>query len=273
LTGARTCIWNQRDRGLGRLTPKAERLAVRGTPLFISNSAQAADFLVQTLNAPRERVRIIHNGIQLAQPLAGRAAWRNRLGIGDDTFAACMVGNLTELKDHDTLLRAWRLVVDGLVASGRSAVLLLAGHLEGSGSTHHSSKAMAYDLELGQSVRFLGQVQDVSGLLSAVDLGVFSSRSESSPNGVLECMAAGLVVAGTDIQGIREAVGPEGEQFLAPPGDAEALAEKILRLAAAPEQRAGIGAANRLRIETEFSPAQMCEQVLALMIEGLQGKS
>src|SRR2546422_3401192 len=47
-------------------------------------------------------------------------------------------------------------------------------------------RSLAFDLGLGKSVHFLGQVTDVSGLLAASDLAVFSSRSEGSPNGVLE---------------------------------------------------------------------------------------
>ncbi|PYS84883.1 MAG: glycosyltransferase [Acidobacteria bacterium] len=271
--GARVCVWNQRDGSFTRLGPRAERCAVRQTPWFVSNSAHGAAFLTQTLRAPPERVRIINNGVQLAPPQADRATWRSRLGIDTDTVAACMIANLTRYKDHETLLRAWRRVVRSLQETGRSAVLLLAGRLDSSDSTHHASKALAYDLELGRSIRFLGEVQDVSGLLGAADLGVFSSRAESSPNGVLESMAAGLALAATDIPGVREAVGPGGYEFLAPPGDDGALADRILRLVAEPSLRAELGAANRLRIESEFSPRRMCEQTAAVIIEGLRGKT
>jgi glycosyltransferase involved in cell wall biosynthesis len=272
LTGAKTCIWNQRDEGLGRM-PRAERRAARQVPLFISNSQAGADFLVKELGAQRERVRVVHNGVTLAPAQSDRQTWRERLGLGEDSFAACMVANLTQYKDHDTLLRAWKLVVDSLDGQGRRAVLLLAGRLHSSDSTHHAVKALAYDLELGQTVRFLDQVLDLPGLLGAVDIGVFSSRSEGSPNGVLECMAAGLAVAGTDIPGISEAVGPDSREYLAPAGDAEALADRILKLANDASTRAALGAANRQRIETEFSPQHMCEQVSALMIESLRGNS
>jgi glycosyltransferase involved in cell wall biosynthesis len=93
-------------------------------------------------------------------------------------------------------------------------------------------------------LRVLGDVDDVSGLLGAVDLAVFSSRSECLGRGATEPMFAGLAVAGTDIPGIREAVGEAGESFLAAPGDAAGLAEAILRLAGDPDLRARVGAAN-----------------------------
>jgi glycosyltransferase involved in cell wall biosynthesis len=218
-------------------------------------------------------VRVIHNGIELAPAKADRMVWRQQLQITSECFVATMVANLTLYKDHATLLKAWRQVVNSLEAQGRSAVLLLAGRLDSGDSTHHQMKSLAYDLHLGHTVRFLGNTDDISGLLSASDLCVFSSRSESSPNGVLESMAAGLAIAGTDNSGIRAAVGPDGIEFLAPEGDAEALADRILRLANRPELRTSLGQANRRRIQNDYSPQRMFAQSIAVMTEALQTRS
>jgi glycosyltransferase involved in cell wall biosynthesis len=212
---------------------------------------------------------VVNNGIVLDAPKLDRKAWRERLGIDEDCFAACMVANLTQYKDHATLLEAWRIVVDQLASQQRSAVLLLAGRLHGDGSTHHSAKALAYDLELGSRVRFLGSVDDIAGVLRASDLGVFSSRSESSPNGVLESMAAGLAIAATDEAGIRDAVGPGGQQFLSPIGDAKSMADQILRFANDRELRLTIGLANRRRVEEHFSPQKMTQDTIAIFAEAL----
>jgi len=158
-------------------------------------------------------------------------------------------------------------VVDRMVEGGRGAVLLLAGRFD---TTHESVKALAYDLELGRSVRFLDQVGDVSGLLGASDIGVLCSNSEGSPNSVIEYMAAGLSVAGTDIPAMREVLSAENHASLAPRGDAEALAARVLELAADEEKRARLGAANRRRAEAEFSPRRMCEETLAVIADGLR---
>jgi glycosyltransferase involved in cell wall biosynthesis len=269
-TGACLCIWNQRDEGRDRLGRWAEKLAVRFTPSFVANSGHGAQFMVRELGVRRELLHVIHNGVQLAPRAADRAAWRSRLEVDDDCFLACMVANLQVFKDHVTLLKAWRIVVDRLQALKRQSVLLLAGRFDG---TQDSLKALADELELGGSVRFLGQVKDVAGLLGAVDVGVHSSVNEGCPNGVLECMAASLAVAGTDYSGIREAVGEQGYQFLAPPGDAQSLAERIIALALDREVRREAGAANRQRIESEFDPRNMCRKMLSLIVEGLRGES
>ena len=124
-------------------------------------------------------------------------------------------------------------------------------------------------LGLETSVKFLGPIRSIPNLLTAVDIGVFSSRSEGCPNGILEPMAAGKAIAATDIPGIREAVGLE-YRYLAAPGDHEGLAEAILELFTRPELRDQLGHLNRRRIETEFTVSRMCEETASLIAEHLR---
>jgi glycosyltransferase involved in cell wall biosynthesis len=265
-TGARVCIWNQRCEGRDRLSRASEKLAIWFTRCFVANSKLGAEFMFKELGVKHTPIHVIYNGVELQAPEWDRAGWRGHLGVTDDCFLACMVANLHAFKDHVTLLKAWRIVVDRLSAENRHAVLLLAG---GFFETEPGLKALAFDLKLGKSVRFLGSVKDISGLLGAIDLGVHSSVNEGVPNGVLECMAAGLAVTGTDYPGICEAVGEDGYKFLAPPFDAESLAEQIIALALNPELRREAGAANRRRIETVFPPRKMNQKMVSLIAEGL----
>ena len=258
-TGARLCVWNQRDEGIFSLDAKWLHRAVEQTPQFISNSQAGAHYLIEKLNVDPARVRVIPNGIEVSPPQLDRRTWRARLEIEDRTFLACMVANLHANKDHATLLKAWRIVIDALKQRGRDAMLVLAGRQYGA---YESLVELTMELNIADDVRFAGQVSDVAGLLGAADLGVFSSRSEGCPNGVLECMAAGLAVVGTDIEGIREA----GIRLLAPPGDAEGLAQIILELAYDPALCATIGAANQSRIKERYNAQRMCEDTLSLLL-------
>lgn len=261
-SGAQVCVWNQRDEGRDRFQPTIERWAVRLTPWFISNSQHGADFLVQAAGAAPDRVRVVYNGIEMPAPQASRPAWRTRLGVTESSSLVCMVANLTRYKDHATLLRAWRVVTDRLHGTGCEALLLLAGRFD---DATDALKALAYDLELGRSVRFLGSVDDVTGLCAASDLAVFSSQLEGIPNGILECMASGLPVVATDIPGIREALGAENAPQLAAPGDASLLAERIVALLLAPMQRQTLGALNRQRVVACFSPQKMVDETVRML--------
>ena len=260
-TGARSCVWNQRDEGFP-FSNSMETLAAGLTPLFISNSAAGARFLTGELGIDPAKVNVIANGVASAAPELDRRAWRERLAVNGRCFVACMVANLHANKDHATLLHAWRDVVSRLNANGREAVLVLAGRHDGA---YQARAVLAAELKLDDSVRFVGPVSDVTGLLSAVDVSVFSSRSEGCPNAVLESMAAGLPVAGTDIEGIREVVGPAGARLLAAPGDAEGLAAVLTELANDPQLCAEIAAANRERVRINYDPLRMCKETAALL--------
>jgi glycosyltransferase involved in cell wall biosynthesis len=260
LAGAKTCIWNQRDEGIGiDAASRPTQWAVRNTPAYVGNSKNSAAFLARTFGVPRERISIVHNGIELPPPVHNRIAWRHDLGVPQGTFLACMLANIHRNKDHVTLLKAWRVVLDNMQSHRQEAVLILAGWLHPEAD---EVKALARHLDLRDNVRFLGPVDDVSGLLSATDLGVFSSKSEGCPNGVLECMASGLPIAATDIPGIREAVGPAGLEYLAPIDDSVTFAQKILDLAHHPDQADSLGHANRERIRAKFSPDQMVHKMV-----------
>ncbi len=257
LSGAALFVWNQRNEGHDLDRSRTHRAAVRLTPRYISNSVHGRNFLLDTYGIDPGKVAVIPNGVPIPRADDRRNIWRGRLGLDADTFVVCMVANLTAYKDHPTVLAAWRNVLDRNAGGGPPAVLLLAGRPD---YREPALKKIAFDLDLCGQVRFLGEIEDVAGLLSASDLCVHGSNMEGCPNAVLEAMAASLPVVATDIPGIREAVGPEGIRFLVPPGDPQGLADRILGLMKNPGMRSSTGASMRRRVETEFDPLRMCER-------------
>ena len=265
LAGTKACIWNQRDEGRG-LTPSswANQWAVKNTLTFVSNSQVGAEFLNRAFALPLERISIIHNGVELAPAVYDRVSWRKHLGVEPQTFLACMVANIHSYKDHATLLKAWKIVLRAMRSKNREAVLLLAGWLHPHADT---VKALASQLNLLETVRFLGPVDDVTGLLLAVDLGVFSSKTEGCPNAILEYMASGLPIVATDILGVREAIGPTGLEYLAAPDDTDSFAQKILAIAERPSLASSLGKVYRERIRADFSPDQMVAKMVAQILK------
>jgi len=267
-SGARLCVWNQMSSAVEEVSHRMSLWASRLTPLFLSNSEHGAEFLAKRLGVDPSRIHLVRNGVRIEHSAWEPGSLRKDLGVSEACILVCMVANLSEYKDHATLLRAWREVLD---ASRRKTVLLLSGRFDG---TTEFLKALAYDLDLGESVRFLGpgKINEVWSILRQVDLGVFSSRAEGCPNGVLESMALGLPVAGTDIPGIREAVGPEGYEFLAPVADHVALADRMLKLIHDRDLRERIGKLNKDRIQKCFSVGRMCEDTVRIMTTHLVGR-
>jgi glycosyltransferase involved in cell wall biosynthesis len=270
-TGARACIWNQRDLGIGQFAPKLERIAIRNTPVFIANSDQGINYLNKILDIPMNQLQLIRNGVELDPPIFSRKEWRDKMAVEDNTFVACMVGNLSKFKDHITLLKAWRMVKEYLKNRHQPLPLLvLAGRFD---DMYIPLRNLAGDLGIIDQVQFLGKVEDIAGLLQAIDLGLFSSFSESSPNGVLECMAAGLAVVATETPGVREVIGDEGRIQLSPVGNDSKLAENIIEFISSKPLRTNIGIQNRNRVLNEYGLMRMCEETAALLSETIKSKN
>jgi glycosyltransferase involved in cell wall biosynthesis len=147
---------------------------------------------------------------------------------------------------------------------------VLAGYFEQGDAYADRIRALAAEPDLAESVRFAGASEVIPDLLTRSAIGVLSSRNEGMPNAVLEYMAAGLPVVATDLPGIRLALGEEASHWLAPEGDAEALAERMLELMRDPALRGECGRRNRARAEAEFSVAALGERTLAVLREALR---
>jgi glycosyltransferase involved in cell wall biosynthesis len=79
------------------------------------------------------------------------------------------------------------------------------------------------------------------------------------PNAVLEAMGCRLPVAASDVEGVRELLGPLGREQIAPQGDAGALSERIIAIASNPVLSESLGNANRRRAEERFSLEAMVD--------------
>jgi len=132
---------------------------------------------------------------------------------------------------------------------------------------------LADELNIHEHVRFLGQVEDISGLLNSVDLGVHSSKLEGCSNGLLECMASGLAVIATDIDANREALGKGSERCLVPEDNPNILAEKIIEFLKDEKIRKQFGLINKKRIIQKFSLEHTNKMMMDYVISSYEHKN
>ncbi len=260
LIGAWGSIWNQRDEGRGITGRPLEGAALRWTSIFACNAASGESFLRHTLGVQPERIVRVRNWVVPSPPEQTPERWRRELGLGAKTPLVLMIGNLHNFKDHPTLFRAWKRVLN--VPWPAMPRLLLAGRP--CEPTASELKKLAAELRLEKSILFLGEIDDVSGLLSTVELVVHSSRREGCPNAVLETMAAGRPLIATNIIGVREALG-DNYPGLIPETDEQALASSIIEALSNPSFRESLAETASLRFEKEF-PAQECLRSYARML-------
>lgn len=257
---AKAFIWGQRDCYL----PKdvVVRFAYRRASAVICNAEHEVEYLRQTLGETRAPVSVVHNGLELGPCRKTRAEWRAELGIDEDTIVVTMVANFQFQKDHPTLLRAWHKLLATIPEGQTRPRLLLAGAPQESFKAVHQ---LASSLGLLDAVNFLGQVQDVSGLLAASDIGVLTSPHEGLPNAVIEYMASGLPVVATDSPGNCETLGDDPQQPFCKPGDPESLAARLQVLLYDSDLRHKLGRRNRQRASEEFSIDRMCETTVGII--------
>ena len=119
------------------------------------------------------------------------------------------------------LLNVW----NELAHRGIEYKLVLAGRHD---DTYHELKNYVHENSLVDSVLFLGAIDDVFGLLNATDVFVFSTKSEGSPNAVIEACMSGLPVIANNLEEIREVVSPENYDYLFDKGDIEQVVSSLM---------------------------------------------
>jgi glycosyltransferase involved in cell wall biosynthesis len=100
---------------------------------------------------------------------------------------------------------------------------------------------------------FVGEQEDVAPFVDAMDVFVLPSLTEGLPLTVLEAMAVGKPVVGTDVGGISEAVRHGETGFVVPPRDPRKLAEALIGLLGDPSSARAMGEAGRRRVEKAFT--------------------
>jgi 1,2-diacylglycerol 3-alpha-glucosyltransferase len=122
-----------------------------------------------------------------------RAAWREQWGLPQDRPVFLYVGRLDWEKRPEVLLNAMALLAPN------QAQLVLAG----TGAAERELRAAAKRLQLGEQVRFLGDVNhdQVSSLFEACDIFTMPGDVESLSIATLEAMACGKPVLAADCHG------------------------------------------------------------------------
>lgn len=177
---------------------------------------------------PAERIETLYNRIDIAAVQAAqcsRTVAREALGLPQDAWVIGNVGRLHPDKDQATLVRGFAQALPALPAGSLLAIM-------GSGRLEAALKSLAGELGVGESVRFIGQVANGRNYFKAFDVFALSSDHEPFGMVLLEAMAAGVPLIGSDCGGGREVVAGCGRLF--PLGDAAALARALLQQAQEP---------------------------------------
>ncbi len=154
-----------------------------------------------------------------------------------------MLQRLDEEKAADVGLRAW--AASGLAHRGWRLVV------GGTGVLRPDLEALVDRLGCTDSVEFAGQVADTDGLLAGASVFLAPAPAEPFGLSVAEAMSHGVPVVAAAGGAHRETVAGVGLLF--PPGDADAAAAELRRLAEDSDLRSSVGRALRARQQERYS--------------------
>ena len=236
--------------------------AARRADLVITVSRAAADEIVEHTDIPSERVRVVPNGVDLTEAsdddvVAARAAF----DLGERPYVLWL-GSLEPRKNVGVLVEAF---ARWAATSDVPHQLVLAGP---SGWVEDRDTVLAPARRLGDRVRTIGRVGDdhLRGLYRGADVFVLPSRHEGFGIPVLEAMAQGTPVIGSDIPALREVAGDAAQ--LTTPFDPDAWAAALDDLLHDPDRHADLGEAGRRRAEL-FSWERCATETRAVYREAL----
>lgn len=165
------------------------------------------------------------------------AAVRAGLGLEPDQPLFLMVAGFQAGKRHRDLLEAFAAL------PGPEAHLAFAGE----GPLLVGLQARAQALGLAKRVHFLGHRTDIPVLMRASLATILPSEREGLSRSVLESIALGVPVIGTDARGVRDLL-MECGGLLVPVGDRAALTGAMVRLLQDPAQAQALGEQARSRV-------------------------
>jgi N-acetyl-alpha-D-glucosaminyl L-malate synthase BshA len=212
------------------------------------------------LKAETERVlgfagpmEVIHNFFTPRPPRRPREEVRRELGLRDEVVIF-HASNLRPLKRIDVLLEA----LARLQPRPTVKLLLLAG------GDFAPYAADVLRLGLEDTILLRENVNEIEDYLQVADLGLFTSDSESFCLSILEGMFFGCPSVATRVGGIPEVMEDGRSGWLAPAGDAVALAAAVQALLDDPARRRELGRAAQQRARERFTAEAIVPRYEAL---------
>jgi len=220
--------------------------------------------VIETCPIPEEKIILHYNGVDLKKFDPSKADGkrvRNELNIKDDEILIGMLSRITYGKGYEEFLYA----VKKLNEEFSNLRFLIAGEASPDEKDYEKSiKKIVKDLSLQEKVRFTGFREDTADLLSALDIFVFPSHSESFGNALIEAMAMEKPCVATNSHGVLDIIEDNVTGFLFNRKDENHLVEKLKHLITSPDKRIKIGKAAREHVVENFNIEKQTQNLIDL---------
>ncbi|MGB2601062.1 MAG: glycosyltransferase family 4 protein [Candidatus Omnitrophota bacterium] len=211
---------------------KSQRISRRLFPCWgdkvIAISKSVSAHLIEDLHVPKERVKMIYNGIELDRyQVPGASMEKNvlkeNIGLGEDAFTVGTVGRLSPVKGHAYLIDAFK----EAIRKQPGMQLLIVGE----GPDEEMLKEKVRKAEITDKVFFApGNDVPLEEYFSIMDIFCLASTSEGLGFSLMEAMAAGRPCIASNVGGLAELIIHTEDGLLVPSRDVSALGDAIHKL-------------------------------------------
>ncbi len=199
---------------------------VAGARFLIATSEQERQELMEG-GVAASRIVVRRNGVDFPESLPRRGEFRSQWGIPEDARLVLFLGRVVSKKSPDLLLDAFSRWHGN--PGNENSVLAIAGPAEADGFLARL-KTMTRQLNLGESVRFVGPLYEAAKWQAYRDADVFvlPSQNENFGNTAVESAACGTPVIVTDRCGVAPFVGKAGLVVVHDPRSMEQALARLL---------------------------------------------
>ena len=233
----------------------------------IAISESVKEHLVNDFAVPQENIRVIHHGIDVErfQRNTHNAIrdTKEKIGLGLGPVVG-IVARLSDVKGYPYLIQAMKSVLQNFP----EVQLLVVGE----GRQKQDLIELITRLEIQKNVFLITSPIDTTEVLSVMDIFVLPSLKEGLGLSLMEAMAAGLAVIGSDVGGIKSLIQNGSNGILVEPQDIEGLAAAILELIQNPERAAALGKEAEAFIRENFSYDKMVLDTEGVYLECLNAE-
>ena len=206
---------------------------------------------------------VIYNGVDTGHFCDGssseaRHTLRSMYGFADNDYVIGISAVLRHEKNHLQLIDA----LASLRSTGIPAQLLIIGD----GPMRLAIEARAQEKGVANAIHITGFQQDVRPCITACDVMVLSSISETFSLAALEAMAIGKPFIHSEVGGAAEMIFPGRNGFLFARGDTQALVQRLTTLANKTLAQQ-MGQQARALVEKNFSERVMVDRYEKLLLQ------
>ncbi len=236
----------------------AEKKVAGCTAKYISVADAMTREYVAAGIAPADRFTTIYSGFDVEPfltPSRPVDVIRGELGIRPEEIVVGKIGRLFHLKGHEFLIQAAPRIV--------AAVPKVRFLLVGDGLLRSSIEAELDRLRIRDRFTFTGLVkpEQIPELIHTMDIVVHTSQWEGLARVLPQGLIAAKPIVTYDVGGAAEIVIPNETGYLLPRDSIDPLADAVIALASAPDQRHRLGQTGRERFTQQFRHEYMSERI------------